>query len=129
MKKKLAFLGAIFLAAFLFTYEGNTYQSHALDEEDRAWIEEAGAALEEIVQEREIMALVYLCDDLAIRGEADNNSETVVTVPSGQMVEIQGVMVDEEYQVWERVSAEVSGTVYEGYIPREYLACSDERFL
>ena len=129
MKRKLAFLGAIFLAAFLFTYEGNTYQSHALDEEDRAWIEEAGAALEEIVQEREIMALVYLCDDLAIRGEADNNSETVVTVPSGQMVEIQGVTVDEEYQVWERVSAEVSGTVYEGYIPREYLACSDERFL
>lgn len=129
MKKKLAFLGAIFLAAFLFTYEGNTYQSHALDEEDRAWIEEAGAALEEIVQEREIMALVYLCDDLAIRGEADNNSGTVVTVPSGQMVEIQGVTVDEEYQVWEKVSAEVSGTVYEGYIPREYLACSDERFL
>lgn len=129
MKRKLAFLGAIFLAAFLFTYKGNTYQSHALDEEDRAWIEEAGAALEEIVQEREIMALVYLCDDLAIRGEADNNSETVVTVPSGQMVEIQGVTVDEEYQVWERVSAEVSGTVYEGYIPREYLACSDERFL
>lgn len=129
MKRKLAFLGAIFLAAFLFTYEGNTYQSHALDEEDRAWIEEAGAALEEIVQEREIMALVYLCDDLAIRGEADNNSETVVTVPSGQMVEIQGVTVDEEYQVWERVSAEVSGTAYEGYIPREYLACSDERFL
>lgn len=129
MKRKLAFLGAIFLAAFLFTYEGNTYQSHALDEEDRAWIEEAGAALEEIVQEREIMALVYLCDDLAIRGEADNNSGTVVTVPSGQMVEIQGVTVDEEYQVWERVSAEVSGTVYEGYIPREYLACSDERFL
>ena len=129
MKRKLAFLGAIFLAAFLFTYEGNTYQSHALDEEDRAWIEEAGAALEEIVQEREIMALVYLCDDLAIRGEADNNSGTVVTVPSGQMVEIQGVTVDEEYQVWEKVSAEVSGTVYEGYIPREYLACSDERFL
>lgn len=129
MKRKLAFLGAIFLAAFLFTYEGNTYQSHALDEEDREWIEEAGAALEEIVQEREIMALVYLCDDLAIRGEADNNSETVVTVPSGQMVEIQGVTVDEEYQVWEKVSAEVSGTVYEGYIPREYLACSDERFL
>ena len=129
MKRKLAFLGAIFLAAFLFTYEGNTYQSHALDEEDRVWIEEAGAALKEIAQEREIMALVYLCDDLTIRGEADHNSEKVVTVPSGQMVEIRGVTVDEEYQVWEKVSTEVSGTVYEGYIPREYLACSDERFL
>lgn len=41
MKRKLAFLGAILLAAFIFTYEGNTYQTHALDEEDQAWIEEA----------------------------------------------------------------------------------------
>ena len=129
MKRKLAFLGAIFLAAFLFTYEGNTYRTHALDEEDQAWIDEAGAALQEIVEEREVMALVYLCDDLTIRGEADDNSAGVVTVPSGQMVEIRDVTVDEEYRVWEKVSAEVSGTVYEGYIPRQYLACSDERFL
>lgn len=129
MKRKLAFLGAIFLAAFLFTYEGNTYRTHALDEEDQAWIDEAGAALQEIVEEREVMALVYLCDDLTIRAEADDNSAKVVTVPSGQMVEIRGVTVDEEYRVWEKVSAEVSGTVYEGYIPRQYLACSDERFL
>ena len=34
MKRKLAFLGAILLAAFIFTYEGNTYQTHALDEEE-----------------------------------------------------------------------------------------------
>ena len=45
MKRKLAFLGAILLAAFIFTYEGNTYQTHALDEEDQAWIEEARGAL------------------------------------------------------------------------------------
>lgn len=53
----------------------------------------------------------------------------MVTVPSGQMVEIRDVAVDEDYQVWEKVSAEVKGMVYEGYIPRDYLACSDERFL
>ena len=40
MKRKLAFLGAILLAAFIFTYEGNTYRTHALDEEDQAWIDE-----------------------------------------------------------------------------------------
>lgn len=75
------------------------------------------------------MALVYLCDDLTIRTEADAGSTKVVTVPSGQMVDIIDVTVDESYQVWEKVSAEVSGTVYEGYIPRDNLACSDERFL
>ena len=60
MKRKLAFLGAILLAAFIFTCEGNTYRTHALDEEDQAWIDEAGEALQKIVEEREIMALVYL---------------------------------------------------------------------
>lgn len=129
MKRKLAFLGAILLAAFIFTYEGNTYQTHALDEEDQAWIEEARGALQDIAEEREVMALVYLCDELSIREEADDNSAKTVTVPSGQMVEILDVTVAEDYQVWEKVSAEVSGKVYEGYIPRKYLACSDERFL
>lgn len=129
MKRKLAFLGAILLAVFIFTYEGNTYQTHALDEEDQAWIEEARGALQNIVEDREVMALVYLCDDLTIRAEAAEDSTKVVTVPSGQMVEIRDVTVDEDYQVWEKVSAEVKGKVYEGYIPRDYLACSDERFL
>lgn len=129
MKRKLAFLGAILLAAFIFTYEGNTYQTHALDEEDQAWIEEARGALQNIVEDREVMALVYLCDDLTIRAEAAEDSTKVVTVPSGQMVEIWDVTMDEDYQVWEKVSAEVKGKVYEGYIPRDYLACSDERFL
>lgn len=129
MKRKIAFLGAILLAAFIFTYEGNTYRSYALDEEDRAWIDEAAQALQDIAEEREVMALVYLCDELSIREEADDNSAKTVTVPSGQMVEILDVTVAEDYQVWEKVSAEVSGKVYEGYIPRKYLACSDERFL
>lgn len=129
MKRKLAFLGAILLAAFIFTYEGNTYQTHALDEEDQAWIEEARGALQNIVEDREVMALVYLCDDLTICAEAAEDGTKVVTVPSGQMVEIRDVTVDEDYQVWEKVSAEVKGKVYEGYIPRDYLACSDERFL
>ena len=129
MKRKIAFLGAILLAAFIFTYEGNTYRSYALDEEDRAWIDEASQALQDIAEEREVMALVYLCDELSIREEADDNSAKIITVPSGQMVEILDVTVDEDYQVWEKVSAEVSGKVYEGYIPRKYLACSDERFL
>ena len=129
MKRKLAFLGAILLAAYRFTYEGITLQALALDEEDPAWIEEARGALQNIVEDREVMALVYLCDDLTIRAEAAEDSTKVVTVPSGQMVEIRDVTVDENYQVWEKVSAEVKGKVYEGYIPRDYLACSDERFL
>lgn len=129
MKRKLAILGAILLVAFIFTYEGNTYQAHALDEEDLAWIAEAGQALRQIVEDREVMALVYLCDEYELRSDASEDSAAVVTVPSGQMVEILDVTVDEDGQVWEKVSTDMSGTDYIGYVRRDYLACSDERFL
>lgn len=98
MKRKLAILGAILLAAFIFTYEGNTYQAHALDEEDLAWIAEAGQALRQIVEDREVMALVYLCDEYKLHSDASEDSAAVVTVPSGQMVEILDVTVDEDGQ-------------------------------
>ena len=98
MKRKLAILGAILLVAFIFTYEGNTYQAHALDEEDLAWIAEAGQALRQIVEDREVMALVYLCDEYELRSDASEDSVAVVTVPSGQMVEILDVTVDEDGQ-------------------------------
>lgn len=98
MKRKLAILGAILLVAFIFTYEGNTYQAHALDEEDLAWIAEAGQALRQIVEDREVMALVYLCDEYELCSDASEDSAAVVTVPSGQMVEILDVTVDEDGQ-------------------------------
>lgn len=98
MKRKLAILGAILLVAFIFTYEGNTYQAHALDEEDLAWIAEAGQALRQIVEDREVMALVYLCDEYKLHSDASEDSAAVVTVPSGQMVEILDVTVDEDGQ-------------------------------
>ena len=98
MKRKLAILGAILLLAFIFTYEGNTYQAHALDEEDLAWIAEAGQALRQIVEDREVMALVYLCDEYKLHSDASEDSAAVVTVPSGQMVEILDVTVDEDGQ-------------------------------
>ncbi len=115
--------------AFIFTYEGNTYQAHALEEEDLAWIAEAGQALRQIVEDREVMALVYLCDEYELCSDASEDSAAVVTVPSGQMVEILDVTVDEDGQVWEKVSTDMSGTDYIGYVRRDYLACSDERFL
>ena len=129
MKRKLAILGAILLAAFIFTYEGNAYQAHALDEEDLAWIAEAGQALRQIVEDREVMALVYLCDEYELRSDASEDSVAVVTVPSGQMAEILDVTVDEDGQVWEKVSTDMSGTDYIGYVRRDYLPCSEERFL
>lgn len=74
-------------------------------------------ALQNIVEDREVMALVYLCDDLTIRAEASEDSTKVSPCPVDRWWEIRDVTMDEDYQVWEKVSAEVKGKVYEGYIP------------
>ena len=85
--------------------------------------------LQTIIDEREVMALVYLADEYSVKKEASYNSETVVTVPSGQQVQIQGVEVDEYQQAWISVKLIYGGVEYYGYIPRTNLACSDERYL
>ena len=129
MKKILLLLGTICLVVGLFSAGVFTYEAHALDEETAVWVEEARGALQEIVQERDIMALVYLSDEYPVRVQASYDAEVLVTVPSGQMVEIKDVFVDDNYEVWEYVSLLYGTNEYQGYIPRSFLACSDEKFL
>lgn len=129
MRKFLLFLSTICIAAGLFLTGAFTYEAHALDEETIAWVEEARGALQEIVQEWDIMALVYLSDQYPIRDQASYDGQVLVTVPSGQMVEIKDVFVDDNYEVWTYVSLLYGTQEYQGYIPRSYLACSDEKFL
>ena len=93
------------------------------------WRKEAQAALAEIAEEREIMALIYLSDEYPIRVSPSYDSEAVVTVLSGQQVNIQNWEMDEEGESWEYVNLEFNGRQFSGYVPRAYLACSDSRFL
>ncbi|MCM1056210.1 MAG: hypothetical protein NC517_01170 [Firmicutes bacterium] len=92
-------------------------------------LDEAGAALEAIAAEREIMALVYLADEYPVHTVPSYEGETAVTVLSGHQVNILDVYLDENYEVWEYVWLESEGRGYYGYIPRTYLAVSDARFL
>lgn len=101
----------------------------SLDSDSAEWIGEAGEALTEIAEERAIMALVYLSDTYPVRKQASLDSAAVVTVRSGQQVNILDVYVDDDYMVWEYVRLEFKGEEYFGYIPRSSLACSDARFL
>ncbi len=94
-----------------------------------AHCQEAREALADLVNEQPIMALVYLSDEYPVRAEASYDSETVLTVPSGQMVTIEDVVISEEYVAWEYVGFYSGGEEYHGYVPRSNLACSDERFL
>lgn len=90
---------------------------------------EAEAALAEIVQERDIMALVYLSDEYPIRVFPSYDSAAITTVPSGQLVNILDVCINEQQEVWVYVRLETGAEELCGYVPRINLACSDSRFL
>lgn len=106
---------------------GRTFEG--LDQETAEWIEEAGEVLAETAAEREIMALVYLNDKYPIRSTPSYDGRTALTVLSGQMVNILDVYVNEDLEVWVYVKLEYKGREVYGYLPRNCLATSDERFL
>ena len=100
-----------------------------LDEELMQWLEDAGEALTDLAAERDIMALVYLTDSYEVKAEAGFDSDTVLTVLSGQQVNLLDFCFDEEYELWYYVRLNYNAKDYYGYVQRAYLACSDARFL
>lgn len=107
--------------------------SEGFDLETAEWIESAGTELAAMAQEREIMALIYLSDTYPVRLQPDYESQASVNVPSGQLVNIEDVFVtmdeEENPEIWYYVRLLYGDTEYSGYVPRYYLAVSDERFL
>ncbi len=89
----------------------------------------ARAALKELLKDREIMALVYLTDEYEVRLAPGETSQAAAVVPSGQLVLIQDVALDEYDVPWLEVLFSYEDKEYVGYIERHYLASSDERFL
>ncbi len=89
----------------------------------------ARKALQEILKDKTVMALVYLCDTYSVKKEPGLSAETAVTVSSGQTVEILDVSLTDQ-ALWYRVRLYYEGrTVYTGYIQKEKLAYSDELLL
>ena len=92
-------------------------------------LETAQENLQEITEQKSILALVYLCDKYEVKDSPSKNGGTVVSVVSGQSVQIEGVNLDEEGNVWYKVSLYQQDKEYMGYIEKQYLATSDEDFL
>lgn len=119
----------VYMAAIFWNGSAGTMTAYALTQEETVWVEEARTALRQIVEDRDVMAVVYMSDTYPVRAEASYDSDVVVEVPSGQTVLIQDAVIDDNYEAWEYVSVSDGDVGYRGYIPRNYLACSDERFL
>lgn len=92
-------------------------------------LSDAQSALSGIVRERQIPALVYLKDAYTIRHDADAYSDSVATVASGQLLYIIGVDVDSGRNIWYKVRYTSDSGNLEGFVEREFLACSDARLL
>lgn len=122
-------MSALLLVTGIMGNDGFAYRARAEESERTRERQGAAEALRELLDEREVMAVVYLCQEYAVKKEAAPGSETVLTVPSGQTVFIRNVCAGSDNEIWASVSLYRGEQEYQGYIEREYLACSDERFL
>ena len=92
-------------------------------------LEDARTALSVLLNERQVTALVYLCDIYEVKAEADPYSETVCKLTSGDSVKILDVAEDQGRNIWFRITYEQENATAQGYIRRDYLAYSEERIL
>ena len=102
------------------------------DQEDlelEEYLEMARTELKEITAQDVVMALVYLCDSYQVRKTADAEGEVCVSIPTGTTVEIIGMDVDADLQLWFQVSLSWKDTSYTGYIQTGYLAYSNEKLM
>lgn len=86
-------------------------------------------SLQELLEQRTIYALVYLCDSYELKQEPDKGALGIVTVQSGQTVTIRDAEITPNGEIWYKVNTYEGEQEYAGYIEREYLAYSDEVFI
>ena len=89
----------------------------------------AKESLARLLKNKDVYALVYLCDSYEVKQLPDKSAATSATVSSSQSVQIIGVEEDSLYNVWYQVRLNIGNSAYEGYIERAYLAYSDEGLL
>lgn len=133
MKKTAHLLTTISLTisiiATLFFSPATTNTAFALSDEEVAWVNEARQELSELLSDTTVIALVYLIDTMPLFDAPSYDASYTISVPSGQQVQIQDAYLDDNYEAWAYVTLYYQDTQYTGYIPRRFLACSDELFL
>lgn len=136
MKKILRSLCGILAASLMLITNPLTHievhaeaEGEAAESPAAANLAEARAALGELLQDREVMALVYLTDEYEVRRTPQEDGGVVTAIPSGSQVLIRDVAPDGYGTPWAEVLFACGDREYTGYIERYYLAVADERFL
>lgn len=100
------------------------------DEEIEELLTKAKEAFDELVDRKDLMALIYLTDAYDVKAEPDSDSASVITLSSGHTVYVQDVCIDEEtLNLWYETSFYYEGTEYSGYVEDSFLAYADEEWI
>lgn len=91
-------------------------------------MEEATDTFHLLLQEKQLMALLYHTDSYDVVRSAGSHDNSVATLKSGHTLYITGVEILDD-QVWYQVSFWVNGEERTGYIEGYYLAYSDEDWI
>ena len=92
------------------------------------YIENAYNAFQDILNEKNLMALLYHTDEYNVLARAGEYDSIVTNIKSGHTVYITDVDIS-DYGLWYQVSFGLNGTEYSGYIEDSYLAYSDENWI
>lgn len=114
------------------TADSSTVDSSTVDlsTADSSRLDSSATDLAALAAERDIMALVYLCEEIEAHAEPSLDSEVTATLGSGQTVYIQDAFYNQEEGIlWIYANFAGDSGVLSGYFERWMLACSDERFL
>ena len=88
----------------------------------------SGLDVESIFEQEVIQGTVYLCDFYDVKSAADEESATVISIPSGTTVQLLDTDAGRG-KLWYYVKAAVEDVEYYGYVLRDNLAVSNEKLL
>lgn len=142
-RKSISFLAALMVSALLCgslrldlqamenqdVPVGAAEDTAAPNENTDEWqFRQAQKALEQLAEEREIVATLYRTDNFPLAAGAGSAGSGPVKVPSGSQLLIEGVEIQDN-EAWYLVSYTKEEKSYTGYVPGDYLISTDERFL
>ena len=128
-KPRIAFFLAVLLVINCFWNTGILQtRAEELDPETLEYLAFLNEDLQTITDGGEIMAVLYREQKLPVRTAPDLTAPVAAELYSGQTVFITGVALDSDYGLWSQIGFYYQQEYLTGYIERDYLMCTDERY-
>ena len=128
-KRRIVFFLAVLLVINCFWNTGILQtRAEELDSETLEYLAFLNEDLQTITDGGEIMAVLYREQKLPVRTAPDLTAPVAAELYSGQTVFITGVALDSDYGLWSQIGFYYQQEYLTGYIERDYLMCTDERY-